>query len=370
MDKIAIFLSNYLNSSETFIYERIVNFTRFKPVILSYRTSNLERFPYSPIYSLHGESSLIGAIQRPLMANFGICPYFEKAAKENNVKLIQAHFAARSLEVLWLSKRLGVPQVNFFHGSDLDLFKERSSSTKKLVDLVSSTALSITVSGTMKRDLVKLGCEEKKLAVNYAGIDPDKFRFKLHSIGGSKIKLLMCGRLNWKKGFEFGIDAFAMALKKFPNLQMKIIGDGELKKVLAKKISSLGLSDRISMAGELPPAEIPVQMNNADIVLAPSLSEGLPNVIKEAMASGVPVIATNVGGIPEIVKEGQNGFLVERKSPDSIAKRISDLIESPALYEKFSRSGRKAVEDNFDVKKQMAKIEALYEGILRTWKNG
>lgn len=369
MDNIAVLLSNYLNPTETFIYQRIVNFSAFKPIVLSYGTNNPKEFPHSPVYSFSSLIPFAEGLQRSLFTNLKFSPYFKNILRSNNVKLLQVHFAVRAIEARWLSEKLGIPQANFFHGSDLDAYKNDEKKKQQLIELINSTAASITASEKMKGELVDMGCDGGKIFVNYAGIDLSKFKFKPRKFEkGRKIRFLMCGRLFWKKGFEYGIEAFAMAAKKHPNIEMRIVGDGELKEALIKKVQNLGLSDRIAFIGNLPPNGIPKEMYEADIFLAPSLEEGMPNVIKEALASGMPVISTYAGGIPEIIKGGINGLLVEGKNAEQLAQKISYLIENPQMWQPLEEAGRETIEENFDVKEQMMKLESLYKEIIGKWK--
>jgi len=357
MDKIAVFLSNYLNSSETFIYRRLVNFRAFKPIVLSYGTENLDVFPFEPVYSFHSDRPLVEDFKRFMLVNFGFSPFFESVLKSNGVKLVQAHFTTRAKEILPVTKRLKIPQVNFFHGSDLDACKD-------VRKLVKDTAASATVSETMRRDLIRRGCDENKIFVNYAGIELGNFSFRKRSPKKGKMRVLMCGRLFWKKGFDDGIKAFSMALSKHPNLEMRILGDGEMRGRLKKMIGKMGLGGKIKMAGKLPPDSIPLEMDEADIMLVPSVEEGLPNVIKEALASGLPVISTNVGGIPELIEDGVNGFLVDPENASQMAEKLICLIEGPELWGRFADEGRAAVEEKFDVKKQMSRLEKKYGEII------
>jgi colanic acid/amylovoran biosynthesis glycosyltransferase len=178
----------------------------------------------------------------------------------------------------------------------------------------------------------------------------------------------MCGRLVWKKGFEFGIEAFALASKKHPELRMRIVGSGPLKQALINKAESLKALNDIEFAGELLPDKIPSEMANADILLVPSIEEGIPNVIKEALACGIPVISTYAGGIPEIIRAGVSGLLVEVKNSEAIAQKINYLAENPQIWQPLAEAGRAAVEEDFDVKIQMSKLESLYKGMIERWK--
>ena len=145
MDKIGVFLNKYLNKSETFIYERIKNFKSFTPFVFSYKTDNLNTFPHPYIYSFNGNS-----FHKLMFKTFRYSPLFEKAAKQNNIKLLQTHFIPIALETIWFSKKLNIPQVNFFHGSDVKMYTTNKWQIRLLKNLISSTAASVVVSNKMK----------------------------------------------------------------------------------------------------------------------------------------------------------------------------------------------------------------------------
>jgi len=366
MDKIAIFLGNYLNISETFIYQRIINFRSFKPIVLCYKVRNLDAFPFDPIYSFADGLRKTGGFKRFLFANLGFSPSFEKVLRTNEVRLIQVHFAPRAMEMEWLSRKLGIPQVNFFHGTDLDAFIVNGKASKRLTDLISSTALSVVNSRYMKQLLVSAGCDPKKIEINYAGIDLEKFAFKPRPSRkeGDPVRILMCGRLVWKKGLEFGIRAFAAVLREHPYLSMEIIGEGDKQKELEDLVARLGISHLVRFLGALPSDGVLEKMRSSDILLFPSLSEGAPNVPKEALAAGLPVIATNVCGTPEIIDDGQNGFLVPPSDASALESKLRYFLEHVEIWPKIALEGRKKAETRFDVKKQMAELESFYKRII------
>jgi glycosyltransferase involved in cell wall biosynthesis len=146
---------------------------------------------------------------------------------------------------------------------------------------------------------------------------------------------------------------------------MRIIGDGELKASLSSLIDKFGLTNKIKMVGALPPSLIAQEMAKSDIFLVPSLFEGLPTVIKEAMAVGLPVIASNIGGIPEIITDGYNGFLVESKNAAALANKIEYVLNNLGNLNIIKINARKTIEGRFNTIKQMKLIEDLYGSLIK-----
>ncbi|MEM2293071.1 MAG: glycosyltransferase [Nitrososphaerota archaeon] len=145
-----------------------------------------------------------------------------------------------------------------------------------------------------------------------------------------------------------------------------IIGDGPRKNILSNLIKKLGLSDRVKLIGRLPHEEVLKYLYNSNIFVFPSIScrdgstEALGYACVEAMACGLPVVASNVGGIPEYVINDQTGLLVEQRSPKQIAEAIEELINNPKKAKRLSRNARKIVEHMFDISRNISKLELTF----------
>ena len=171
--------------------------------------------------------------------------------------------------------------------------------------------------------------------------------------------IIFIGRLHKVKGVEYLINAMKLIENsKIDNLKLLIIGDGTEKRKLKQLSNELKL-DNISFLGSISQKEIPRYLISSDIFVLPSLSEGFPVSIMEAFASGLPIIVSNVGGIPEIVENKVNGFIVEPKNSNQIANKINDLINDENMRIKISHNNKKkAVE--FSWEKIIKRIEKAY----------
>jgi glycosyltransferase involved in cell wall biosynthesis len=136
------------------------------------------------------------------------------------------------------------------------------------------------------------------------------------------------------------IDAMPDVVKKLPDVHVALVADGPLREELEAQTKKLGVTDQILFLGEKQPEEIPLYYNAADCLVLCSLSEGMPNVVLEAFASNVPVIATKVGGIPELIDDGVNGFLVPSKDSNALARQLVRLLTDTALQKKFTKNGQ------------------------------
>ena len=217
------------------------------------------------------------------------------------------------------------------HGTDVNrLNGDRSS--RKALDVVNIASKILCVSRALKDKLVTQGASPEKLAVVYNGVDRKIFQPIPHSEARSRLGIsqserivLFVGNMKEEKGLRELLLAFHMLTKKETGLRLVIIGDGPYKKKLQAMVARLQLSDSISLPGRLPLPTIAIWMNAATVFCLPSHSEGVPNVILEALSCGTPVVATSVGGIPEI-NECVPMELVPPKSVELLAAALGRSI--------------------------------------------
>lgn len=207
-----------------------------------------------------------------------------------------------------------------------------------------------------------------KLVTIYNGIEPARDRSPSPSPrplapaegewAGRFPLLAVIGRLVPAKGHQDCVDAVAMLRDRYPSLVTLFVGDGPLRRPLQEQIDRAGLRDAIRLTGVR--SDIPALLNHIHLLLLPSTREGLPMVALEAMAAGVPVIATAVGGTPEAVVDGETGVLVPPHDPVALAGAIDRVLQDPARYACLSAQARRWVEERFTVARMVAHTEALY----------
>ena len=261
--------------------------------------------------------------------------------------------------------------ITSFRGFDISSYvKEQGENTYE--DLFRRGDLFLCVSEHIKADLIRLGCDREKIIVHRSGIDPNTFTVIPRELKkGGKTTILTIARLVEKKGVEYGIRAIAEILKKHPQIEYKIAGDGPLKDKLQRLIAELNVGDKIELVGWRSQDQIAQLLGRADILLAPSLTsskgdqEGIPGVIMEAFATGLPVVSTVHAGIPELVQDGASGFLVPEKNVDALVEKLEILIEQPQLRYAMGRTGRKFVEQSYNIETLNNRLVDVYQQLLR-----
>jgi len=214
---------------------------------------------------------------------------------------------------------------------------------------------------------------KNKLKVIYNGIDLENFPFrkleartkirKELNIEENKKILISVGRLHEAKGCPYLIKAMKILKEKYPHILLIVLGEGPEGKKIEEQIKELKLEKNILLLGQKE--NISEYLNASDVFVMPSLWEGLPIALLEAMACGLPVVATRVGGVPEVVEDGKSSFLVELKNPRGLAEKIIKTLEmSEEERKKMGEHGRKIVEKKFSIEQMVKEYENLYQELL------
>jgi glycosyltransferase involved in cell wall biosynthesis len=223
-----------------------------------------------------------------------------------------------------------------------------------------------------------LGAQEKKSYLIPYGADLKAFHADVRAVARVRARLnlrpddfviLAVGRLVYKKGFEFLVQAMPDVLRDAPNARLVFAGDGDLREELARRAERLGLNSHVLFAGKVPREEIPAYFGAADLVAVPSVRDdagnvdGLPNVALEAMAAGKPLIASRVAGLREVIHDGENGVLVEQRAPDQLARAILTLARDADLRARLGAAGKRDVREVLNWDNVARKFIGVYESV-------
>jgi glycogen(starch) synthase len=233
----------------------------------------------------------------------------------------------------------------------------------------------IAVSEYTKRELLKYyKINENKIRVIHNGVDVDKFKpakdkAKVKAELGfnpQDITILSVGRLYARKGLFTLIESMPPVIRKFKNAKFVISGKGlsnEMSKLIAHA-AKLGVKDKIFFTGYFPDEKLPKLYQAADVFAFSTFYENLPFAVLEAMSTGLPVVTTNVGGIPEMIEDGKNGFLVQPFSSQELANRVLYFLEHPAASFEMALLARKTIEERFDWRLIVKKVLKVYDEAL------
>jgi len=229
-----------------------------------------------------------------------------------------------------------------------------------------------TVSKETMKYVLRLGADKAKTSVMYNGVDTNFFhsakkgdsRKKLGLPQNRKI-IFSVRRLVYKNGLDTLIESAHLVARDNPDILFVVAGKGPSRKLIEDSIKELGIEDNIKLTGFVPDELLPVYYNAADYFVLPSASgEGLPLVLFEAMACGLPVIATRVGGTPEIINHMKNGVIVPPRNPKAIAEVLSKLLAKEKLGKKIGEEAKKKIQKRFSWEENVRQLKEAYSQFI------
>lgn len=239
-----------------------------------------------------------------------------------------------AVAVAAIARLTGRPMIAKVHGSDVNVFTQEPARRRQICWALGRSAHVVAVSQALATRLVELGVDGRRIAVLYNGVDPSRFypvpqpqaRRELGYAEEDRI-ILFVGNVQASKGCMELVQAFAKLRQRVPRLKLVFVGAGPQQKALASECSSFGMADDVTFAGRLAHDQIVRWFGAADVFCLPSHAEGVPNVVLEAMACGTPVVATRVGGIPEVLP-AYAGVMVPPKNVDALDEALFTALHS------------------------------------------
>lgn len=302
--------------------------------------------------------------------HFPDIPDFKEFIRKSHIKVIHAHYGQLGIKLLPEMERVSVPLVVSFRGKDVTSYPRKEENQQKLLQLFAKGDLFLPVCQYFAGRIAEMGCPKDKIKVLYGGVDLQKFQYqpKIGPREENRVRILSVGRFTEKKGFAYLIQAFSRLYPSHPQTELRIIGrSGEVSQEVKRLVKQLDLKKSVKIKEYLDHDKIADEMEKADIFCLPSITaengdmEGIPNVLKEAMATGLPVVSTRHAGIPELIEDGKEGYLADERDIEGLAALLEKLIEQPEKWESLGRRAREKVEKQFHLQKQLALQAQYYE---------
>ena len=292
----------------------------------------------------------------PLIYTLSLLPFvfFESLSliKKEKIDILHCQGFLSSFLGFWLSKLTGIPYI-----ATVQRLEGRGNRLKN--SIYRNAVLCIGASRAIGEYFKEIGCKNIEIIPN--GIDLERFK-GLDRKSHDGFVVMTIARLEKVKGIEYLIGAFArLSLPR--RLSLVIIGDGSERKNLENLVKKLNLEERVEFLGEIPNERIPEYLAGADCFVLPSLKEGFGIAVLEAMAAGVPVIASRVGGILDIIEDGKTGLLIEPGNPEEIAKAISKIYQDSVLREQLINNAIAELK-RYNWKNMAERVFKIYENII------
>jgi glycosyltransferase involved in cell wall biosynthesis len=375
---VACYCATFLKPEMLHIYRQITALERVFPVVLARKRENAARFPFDKIDivakpALHflRRFWFRQVRDKPWQISSGELRALTNVLARRNAQLLHIYFGQIAVHLLPLIRTWEKPSIVSFHGADAIVEMNKPAYREATRQMLAAVKLALVRSESLRRAVVDLGCDEKKIEVQHTGIPLDEFPFRERTAPkNGEWRFVQAGRLIEKKGLPVTLRAFARFLKRYPNATLTVAGDGPLLGQIQDLARELKIDNRISFTGFISQEQLRDIYNASHIFLHPSETgpdgnqEGIPNSMLEAMASGLPVFATQHGGIPEAIENSVSGVLVPERNHEELSRALLNAVQDPGFLSRIAHAGAEVARKNFDLRIQARRLEDIYLRLL------
>lgn len=368
------------------LYRQVTNLQRYDNLVLTERIQHGTKFPFEPVLVMdrqvrpRAKGNFILRFwykyvvrQWPPPRSITTSPEFHpynlpQLLREHQPALVHVYYGHKAVKYLDMLLAWGGPFLVSFHGVDVVKFTGDPAYVASLQRVFAHSRLILARSQSLLEGLKALGCPPEKLRLNHTPIPLENFPSSIRTAPADGAwRLIQASRLIAKKGLFTTLEALRLVVPEFPALQFIVCGSGPVKEEFLKKRDELGLAGNVTVLGWLDQPRLLAEYRSAHIFLHPSEltetadQEGIPNAMLEAMATGLPVVATLHGGIPEAVTHDLDGLLVPERSPRELANALLTLLRDPGHLTRLSTAAAETVRRLFSLPAAVSKLEDCYD---------
>ena len=358
------------------IYRQVTGLRRYETFIVAKERTSAERFPFSDIEMVPRKPRknfirrfwLKHVRKLPALYYRGEMQGLMRIFRRRQADLMHIYFGHTGVHLLPFIKGWGKPCVVSFHGADVMPREDQPQYEGQLRELLQVTPLVLARSLSLAERLKELGCPAEKIRLNRTGIPLADYPLQdRRTPADGEWHFVQACRLIPKKGIATALTAFAGFLQKYPHARFTLAGEGPMKREIEELARGLGIAKAVELRGFLGQAELARLYGEAHFFVHPSEmtadmnQEGVPNSMLEAMATGLPVLATLHGGIPEAVENGRTGLLVPERDDAGLLRAMLDLAAQPDRAFTMGRAASESVRVEFEQGKQIEKLESYYD---------
>lgn len=378
--RVASYCTSFLKPEMLHIYRQVTGLRRWQTFVVCRERLEAERFPFDEVVvppvvksNFLRRAWLKYVRHEPPIVYRGEYGALARVLEERQADLLHIYFGHTGVHLLPFLRRWPKPAVVSFHGMDVQTRADRPGYESSLRALLGEIPLVLVRSESLRDRVLALGADPARVRINRTGIPLEAFPVvdRPRPVEGAWHFVQAC-RLIEKKGLEVSLRAFARFAAGHPAAQFTIAGDGPLREPLERLAGELGVGERVVFAGFMDQPALRALYHRSHVFVHPSQmtadqnQEGIPNAMLEAMATGLPVLATLHGGIPEAVHHGVTGLLVPERDEDGLFDGMIRLAEISGVWEDMSRAAAADVRDHFEHSAQIAKLEGFYDEALNT----
>jgi colanic acid/amylovoran biosynthesis glycosyltransferase len=375
---VGFYCATFLKPEMRHIYRQITGLRKVQPVVVAQKRENPETFPFDKI-DLVGKPAFHflrrfwfrQICNKPWQISRGELAVITGVLNRENAQLLHIFFGHIAVHLLPLIRAWSKPSVVSFHGADVLVDMEKPAyrrATKQMLDTVTRVFVR---TASLKRAVVELGCDENKIDIVRTGIPLEEFPFRGREFPtDGQWRFLQASRLVQKKGIATTLHAFTAFLIHYPDATLTIAGEGPMLAELKELTRKLKINNRVVLPGFVSQEKLREIYYASHIFLHPSETgsdgnqEGIPNSMLEAMATGLPVFATEHGGIPEAIENGVSGILVPERDYEALSRALLDAMQDLDLLKRLALNGANIVAEKFDQRNQIRRLEEIYLGMI------
>ncbi len=369
------FCAIFLRKEMQHIYRQVTGLQRYETVAVTEERSCETVYPFPRVAVLPRPRIAFlqriwrkFALRQPSLLYRGYYDALRSAIDPLDADLMHIYFGHTGVHLLPFIQRWDRPAVVSFHGMDAMPRAHDKTYAPRMRVLLETVPLVFARSQSLARVLVERGCPPEKIRINRTSIPLKDFSYRRRQpVENGELRIVQACRLIEKKGIDLTLHAFAEMVKKFPAARLSLIGEGPQEASLRELAQELQLSESVDFSGFLPPEKLAEKLHEAHLFVHPSRvtakqdQEGIPNSLLEAMATGLPVVATLHGGIPEAVEHGKTGLLCPENDAPALSRSLLELAENFPLRDAMGAAASDAVAREFSPESQIQKLESYYD---------
>jgi colanic acid/amylovoran biosynthesis glycosyltransferase len=371
---VACYCATFLKPEMLHIYRQITSLKRVEPFVIAQKREETERYPFERVEivkkpALHFARRFWFKQVRdaPWAISPGELRKLMGVLERANAQLLHIYFGHIAVHLLPLICAWAKPVLVSFHGADVMVDLDKPAYRAATQQMLEAVRMVLVRSESLGRGLIKLGCPSAKIRLQHTGIPVDEIPFRPRNWPANGAwKFVQACRLIEKKGLRVSLRAFAKFAGRYPTSTFTIAGEGPLRAELGRLAADLGVAEKVFFPGFISQTQLRELFYQAHIFLHPSEvggdgnQEGVPNSMLEAMASGLPVFATEHGGIPEAIEHGRTGILVKERDDEALGQALLDWTTNPEGLATIARSGAEVVRQRFEQTGQTRQLEDYY----------
>jgi colanic acid/amylovoran biosynthesis glycosyltransferase len=371
---VAQYCATFLKPEMLHIYRQITSLQRIRPVVIAQKRENADRFPLEPVRIIKKTPAHFlrriwfkQITSQPWKISRGELRELMSALDELNAELLHVYFGHIAVRLLPLIEQWRKPSIVSFHGADVLVDMHKPAHRRATEEMLAAVKRVLVRSESLRKAVVELGCAPEKIEIQRTGVPLEDFAFRERSAPPNGLwRLLQACRLIEKKGLLTTLRAFAKFHQVFPESALTIAGEGPQLQELQALARELGIASAVSFPGFVSQHELRDLFYSSQMFLHPSQTardgnqEGVPNSMLEAMATGLPVFATEHGGIPEAVEKGAGGILVQERDDGALANAMISAAKTPGKLAIMGHVASEQVARNFAQCEQTRRLEEVY----------